>query len=184
MEIKITTQQTLKVLYVVSWIIFLGLCVEAGGIVFNSFFTLAINPDNAKNFWEGASMSSLYAYDSGRFLVIVIYMSIVSVLKALMFYQIVMMMYKDKIDMAQPFNMDLKQFISNLSYFSFGIGLFSKFGEEYCNWLVKQGVKMPDVQSLHFAGADVWLFMGIILVVIAQIFKKGIEIQAEHELTV
>jgi hypothetical protein len=33
-------------------------------------------------------------------------------------------------------------------------------------------------------GSDVWIFMGITLLVIAHIFKKGIEIQEEHELTV
>ena len=33
-------------------------------------------------------------------------------------------------------------------------------------------------------GADIWLFMGVTLLVIAQIFKRGIEIQDEHELTV
>jgi hypothetical protein len=43
---------------------------------------------------------------------------------------------------------------------------------------------MPDAESLHFGGADVWLFMGVTLFVIAQIFKRGIEIQAENDLTV
>ena len=43
---------------------------------------------------------------------------------------------------------------------------------------------MPDIQYLKFGGADVWLFMGIILLVIAQIFKRGVEIQSENELTI
>lgn len=43
---------------------------------------------------------------------------------------------------------------------------------------------MPDVQYLGLGGADVWLFMGVSLFVIAQIFKRGIEIQSENELTV
>jgi hypothetical protein len=44
MEIKITTNQILKALQVLPWIIFIGLCIEAGGILFNTFMTLAINP--------------------------------------------------------------------------------------------------------------------------------------------
>jgi len=43
---------------------------------------------------------------------------------------------------------------------------------------------MPDTQHLRLGGADVWLFMGGILFFIAQIFKRGIEIQTENELTV
>jgi len=45
-------------------------------------------------------------------------------------------------------------------------------------------VKMPEIQYLRLGGADVWLFMGVILFVLAQIFKRGIEIQTENELTV
>ena len=64
MEIKITTNQTLKVLQILSWIIFLGICIDAGGIVVNTIITLFINPLGVKNFWEGADyLSSLYNYD-------------------------------------------------------------------------------------------------------------------------
>lgn len=43
---------------------------------------------------------------------------------------------------------------------------------------------MPDVRQLSFGGADVWLFMGVTLLVIAYMFKRGIEIQSENELTI
>jgi hypothetical protein len=43
---------------------------------------------------------------------------------------------------------------------------------------------MPDVQDLRLGGADVWLFMSVTLFVIGQIFKRGVEMQAENELTI
>jgi hypothetical protein len=43
---------------------------------------------------------------------------------------------------------------------------------------------MPDTQFLRLGGADVWLFMAVVLFIIAQIFKRGIEIQSENELTI
>jgi hypothetical protein len=43
---------------------------------------------------------------------------------------------------------------------------------------------MPDIEHLRLGGADVWLFMGVTLFVIGHIFKRGIEIQSENELTV
>ena len=52
MEISITTNQTLKVLQVISWIIFIGLCIEAGGTTVNTVITLFINPRGVKKFWE------------------------------------------------------------------------------------------------------------------------------------
>jgi len=101
-----------------------------------------------------------------------------------MFYLIVLILHNKKLSMTQPFNKEVGRLIFNISYLSFGIGLFSSWGVKYTEWLVSQGVKMPDIQNLGIGGADVWLFMGVILFVIAQIFKRGIEIQSENELTI
>ena len=57
MEIKISTKQMLKILYVLSWIIFIGVCIEAGGFIFNTFFTLVINPVDAHHFWQEVDLS-------------------------------------------------------------------------------------------------------------------------------
>jgi hypothetical protein len=184
MEIKISTAQMLKILYVVSWIIFIGICIEAGGFIFNAFFTLVLNPDNVKHFWQQVDLSNLYKYDHGYFFVVNLIMSIVAVMRALIFYLIVKILHDKKLNLSQPFNRETGRFIFNVSYLSLGIGLFSYWGVKYTEWLVKQGVQIPDIQYLRLGGADVWLFMAVTLFVIAQIFKKGIEIQSENELTI
>ncbi|RPD39357.1 DUF2975 domain-containing protein [Chitinophaga barathri] len=184
MEIKITTRQILKVLYILSWVIFLGVCVDAGGIICNSFVALVINPANAHSFWDGVDLSGLYNYDRGYFFVETLLMSIVAVMKAIMFYLILKILHDKKLNMAQPFSVEVRRFISNVSYLALGIGFFSAWGAGYAEWFVKQGVKMPDLQAMHIGGADVWLFMAVTLFIIAQIFKRGIEIQSENELTV
>ncbi|MBK8610634.1 MAG: DUF2975 domain-containing protein [Chitinophagaceae bacterium] len=180
MEIKIGTQQILTVLYVIAWIIFIGLCIEAGTHIFNALFTLLINPQAASYL----NLKALYQYDKGYFITELSLISISSVLKALMFYLIVKILHDKKLNMAQPFNKELGRFIFNLSYLSMGIGLFCYWGVGNTAWLVGKGVQMPDIQRLRLGGADVWLFMGVTLLVIAQIFKRGIEIQSENELTV
>ena len=185
METKTTTNQILKVLQILSWIIFIGLCIDAGGTAVNTFITLALNPLGANNFWEGADyLSSLYNYDYGHFFVITLTMTIVAVLKAIMFYLIVKLFTKKKLNLSQPFSLDLNRFILRLSYLALAIGLFSYSGFNYSVWLNKQGLKTADLQSLHIAGADVWLFMAVILFVIVQIVKRGIEIQNENNLTI
>jgi hypothetical protein len=180
MELKITTEQMLKILYVLSWIIFVGVCIEAGSFLFNAFYTLIINPVDAKYF----DLSELYNYDAGHFFVEILFMNIVAVMRACLFYLIVKILHDKKLNMAQPFNKEVGSFIFNVSYLSLGIGLFSYWGAKYTVWLVNQGVKMTDIQNLRLGGADVWLFMGVTLLVIAQIFKRGIEIQEENELTI
>ncbi len=184
MEIKISTNQILKILYVISWIIFIGVCIEAGGFLFNSFYTLVLNPLGAKYFWNYLNLSSLYDFDRGHFFAETTLINIVAVLRAFMFYAIVKFQYDKKLDLSMPFNYAMRRFVLNIGYLALGIGLFSVWGADYTDWLMNKGVKMPALQDLRLAGADVWLFMSITLFVIAQIFKRGIEIQSENDLTV
>jgi hypothetical protein len=183
MEIKINTKQMLKILYILSWIIFIGVCIEAGSFIVNAFFTL-INPTVVKHLWQQVDLSNLYNYDHGHFFVETLLMSIVAVMRACMFYLIVKILHGEKLNITQPFNREVGRFIFKISYLTLGIGLFSYWGVKYAEWLVSQGVKMPDIEYLRLGGADVWLFMSVTLFVIAQIFKRGIEIQTENELTI
>lgn len=184
MEIKISTGQVLKILYAISWIIFIGVCIEAGGFIFNSFYSLVLNPVGAQYFWQGLDLSELYNFDKGHFFAETLLICIVAVMRAILFYLIIKVLHDKKLSFTQPFNKEVGRFIFNLSYLTLGIGLFSYWGIKYTEWLVSEGVKMPGIQHLRLAGADVWLFMGVTLFIIAQIFKRGIEIQSENELTI
>jgi hypothetical protein len=181
---KISTKQILKILYVLSWIIFIGVCIEAAGSIFSAFYTLVINPINAATFWVGNDLSGLYKYDPGHFFAETLLISIASVLKVCIFYLSIKILHEKKLNISQPFSTEVRRFIIKVSWLAFGIGLFTWYGVKYTEWLITQGVKMPDTQHLRLGGADVWLFMSVILFVIAQIFKRGIEIQTENELTV
>jgi hypothetical protein len=181
---KTRTKLVLQILHVLSWIIFIGVCIEAGGFISYAFFTQVLNPANAKHVWQQVDLSALYQYDRGYFFVETLLMSIVAVMRACIFYLIIKMLHDKKLNLSQPFNKAVERFIFKVAYLALFIGMFSWWGVKYAEWFVKQGVKMPDIQYLRLGGADVWLFMGVILFVIAQVFKRGIEIQTENELTV
>ena len=106
MELKITTEQMLKILYVLSWIIFVGVCIEAGSFLFNAFYTLIINPVDAKYF----DLSELYNYDAGHFFVEVLFMNIVAVVRAFLFYLIVKILHDKKLNMATAFQQRGRKF--------------------------------------------------------------------------
>jgi hypothetical protein len=183
MQIKISTQQMLKLLQILSWIIFIGLCIEAGGLLFNTGYAL-YKPIIAKYFWKGADFSALYAYDKGYFMTQTGLMSIVTVLKALIFYLIIKLFYEKQFSMAKPFHPAVTGFVFNIAYLCLGAGIFSYWGANYAGWLGEKGVPMPDIHFMGIGGADVWLFMAVVLIVIGQVFKKGTELQTESELTV
>lgn len=171
-------------LYILCWIIFVGLGIEAGGIIFNIFYVLAINPAGAKSFWMEADLSFLLAYDRGHFFVQGLLIAIVALAKAILFYLIIKILHDKKLNMSQPFNEALGALFFTISYLSLIIGLFSIRGIKYSEWLSQKGIAMPRIEYLRLRGADVWIFMGVILFFIAHIFKRGIEIQTENELTV
>lgn len=180
----INTKQTLRVLYVLVWVIFTGVSIEAGGWIFSTFYTLEINSINAHRSWPGIDLSSLYDYGRGYFLSVMLQVILVSILKAVLFYRIIGILKAEGLDISQPFTKNVGRFLFRMSYLSLLIGLFSWSGAGYSGWLASKGVKLPDLQYLHLRGADVWLFMGVTIFVIAQLFKRGIEIQTENELTV
>jgi len=181
---KISTKQMLAILLGISWVIFVGVCIEAGGFICNAFFTLVLNPVGARHFWQEVNLSNLYWYNHGCFFAETLLICIVAVMRAYLFYLIIKILHNKKLDMLQPFNPEVERFILNISRVSLLIGLVSWIGATYTFWLVKQGVAIPDLQHLRLAGADVWLFMGVTLFVIGQIFKRGVEIQTENDLTI
>jgi Protein of unknown function (DUF2975) len=173
-----------KVLHVVAWVIFIGLCFEAGGLLFNTIFKLFLSPADATKLWNKIDLNALYDYNQSRYVTLTSLMVIVAVMKALLAYLIVKIFHDKKLDLAKPFNEIVGRFIINMSYLALGIGLFSSWGAKVRQSVTSQNIAIPDLQDLGLGGADVWFFMWVMLLVIAQIFKKGIEIQEENELTV
>jgi hypothetical protein len=183
MDFSIGSKKILLVLYVLSWIIFVGLCIEAGGIIFNSVYALN-KPVVAEHFWNNTNLSALYAFDKGHFMVQTFLMSIVSILKAFLFYLIIKLFYDKKFSIEQPFSKDVTNMVFSIGWLCLGAGFFSSFASGYAAYIERQGVEMPDIENLRVGGADVWIFMAVALFVVGQVFKKGIELQTENELTV
>jgi hypothetical protein len=184
MEIRITTKQILNILLVVAWIIFAGLGIDAGGFITKTFANLTLPPEQAARFWRQADLTALYRHNESHYVTLASLVIITTVLKTLMFYFIVRILHSKELNLSQPFNDVVRRFVLTITYFALGIGFFSLWGSKFWGQMVSEGVIMPDTEQLRLGGGDVWLFMSVTLFIIAQIFKRGIEIQTENELTV
>lgn len=175
-----------KGLTVLAWIIFIGLCIDSGGLIVNAVISLFINPLASANYWGGINLYELHKFNQSYFITIISLLIIVSILKSIMFYLLVNILHKKKLNLSLPFNEMLGKYIFNISYLAFGIGFFSYWGKNVLYHLnkISDGVLTLPIQAIKFEGADVWLFMSIILLIFANIFKKGIKLQSENELTV
>jgi len=179
MEIKISSKQVLLVLNILSWILFIGLAFEAGSIICSAIFT-SFNPARAEYF----GLSDVYRFDAGYFFVTLLVMAIPAIMKAMLFYLIVKISSNKELSIEQPFNEQVKNFIVKAAYLALGIGFFTIGGANHHQWLISKGVIMPNLEQLHLDGGDVWIFMCVLLFIIVQVFKKGIALHAENELTI
>jgi len=177
------TRIILILLYIIAWIIFVGLSIEAGSFITNAVFILA-KPEVVPHLWQQVDLRDLFQYGHGFFFTMVTIVGIVTVLKAILFYLIINILHNKKLSIEQPFTFVAQRFIVRIASLSLLIGLFSILGAKGAAWLSEQGVKLPDLQALHISGADVWIFMSLALFVVAYIFKRGIELQNETDLTV
>ncbi len=181
---SLNSSRVLQVLYVISWIIFIGLGIQAGALITNLAFTLANKPEIVSKLWKEVDLTALYHFHEGGFVQMLSLIIIVAVLKAILFYVIIKLIHSRQIDFSKPFSFAMERFLLNLGYLSLGIGLFSFWAIRLATNFAKSGVNMPDSSELKIGGPDVWLFMGVIMFVIAFIFKKGIDLQSENDLTV
>lgn len=174
----------IKLLQIMSWILFIGLCIETGGLIFNTVFCLFYNPVGALKFWKQINLSNLLAHSQHQFIIVTVLMCIVSLLKSCLFYVIVKIFHDKQMDFRKPFNNILSRYIFKCAYISFGIAFFCNGGYQVINSLETVQIRIPSIQMLGLAGADVWLLTGILLFVFAQLFKVGVDLQSENDLTI
>jgi hypothetical protein len=181
---SIKTDYILTALQVIAWVIFVGLCIEACGIITKMIASLFLSPAQADKFWQQINLDSIHLYNESIYVTIASTIVIVVVLKAIMFYLIVRIFQNKHVSIARPFNETTNRFVLKLGYLSLGIGLFSLWGAGIADGLAEKKVIIPDLRYLKLSGGDVWMFTGVLLLVVAYMFKKGIEIQTENDLTV
>ena len=87
------------------------------------------------------------------------------------------------IDLAKPFNPLAFRQIAQISYYTFSIGLLSYIARQSGKALQHRGY---DTSQLHsfWTESQAFILMAAVIYVIAMIFKKGLELQTENDLTV
>jgi len=167
-------------LYIVAWLIFVGLSIEAGALIVNFFFSL-YKPEFLPNLYQKLDLTKMYTGNRLAFFGTYSFILIISILKACLFYIVISLMHK--MDLAKPFSTFVARQISRLSYYTLSIGLLSYLASQFAKNLMHHGFA-TDSLNQFWADSQAFILMGAVIYIIATIFKKGVDIQNENDLTV
>jgi hypothetical protein len=169
-----------KGLKVVAWVIFVGLCIEAGALIVNFFFNL-YKPEFVQNLYQKLDLREMYNRSKWAFFTMYTFILVISILKAYLFYVVIRLI--SKFNLSKPFNSFVSEQITQISYYTLSIGLLSYLAQQTANNLLQRGYVI-DTLNQFWADSQAFILMAAVIYVIATIFSKGLEIQNENDLTV
>ena len=169
-----------KGLYVITWAIFVGLCIEAGALIVNFFFSL-YKPEIIQYLYQKLDLSEMYAQSKWAYYGMYSFILTISILKAYLFYVVIMLV--SKLDLSKPFSSYVANQITTISYFTLSIGLISYIARQTANNLQHHGFEIG-ILNQFWADSQAFIIMAAVIYIIASIFRKGVEIQNENDLTV
>lgn len=169
-----------KLLHVISWLIFIGFCIQTGILLFNYIYSL-FNPIATHNLDSGLNLSKIYAQSKLLYSILFLLVVLLFALKAIVFYY-VLRMFK-VLNLSKPFSLEVSQLISKISYYAFSAGIVGFIAHLFAKVLMKRGYEV-DVIERYWDDTGAFMLMSAVVFIIATIFKKGIELQNENDLTV
>jgi len=167
-------------LHVIAWVIFVGLCIEAGALVVNFIYSL-FKPEIVHNLYQKLDLSQMYNLNKWVFFSMYSFILFISILKACLFYVVIMLLFK--INLSKPFDTYVAGQIKKISYYTLSIGLISYMAQQTTKNLPHYGFEI-DALNQFWADSQAWILMAAVIYVIATIFSRGVEIQNENDLTV
>ena len=169
-----------KALHIVAWIIFIGLSIDAGGLIVNFIFCL-VKPEIVHNLYQKLDLSELYNSSKLAFFGMYGFILAISILKAYLFYVVIMLI--SKLDLLKPFNNIVAAQITKISYLTFSVGILSNLARQIAQNLLHLDSYIDNLKQF-WPDSQAYILMAAVIYVIATIFTRGVEIQNENDLTV
>lgn len=170
------TEQILQILRVSAWIVFISAIIRV--IVLVGLFVLS-------HFSDGDGFQSDHLVPS---------VSMFSLLLAIAILHVqVWEKVKDiltQINLGNPFSMKTAQQLINTAYLLLSVWIISFIGKNYVHYLNKrisgatEFIQGFDFSLANFDADGIYLLNAGIVYIIAQVFKRGVELQQENELTI
>jgi hypothetical protein len=172
---KSKTENLLMVMNILAWIVFIGLLVIAGSITISYFVSIG-NAQAAKDLYKGMDLFAYRQQSFVNYTFIIVYKIMLNIAQA--YIAFLMTRLLSKLNISKPFNADVVKLMQKISYVILCVWLITIVYDSHVAILEK----MYGIVATYISGD--FIFLAGIVYVLAQMFKRGIEIQSENELTV
>ncbi len=176
---KTRTEKILVVLRILAFMGAIKYSIDFGAQL-TSLVAGFINPEWAKRTYQvNLDIFSIRARSISFYAYAMCLNIAVSALKATIWYVVFALLSKLKLQ--TPFSMEVEKKLERIAYLSLCVWIVgSIFWATYAYYLTQAtGIQLPANNS-----GDEYFFMAGIIYIVSQIFKRGIEIQEENQLTV
>lgn len=169
-----------QALRVITWVIFIALCIEAGALLFNFIYSV-FRPVATEDLYKGLDLSELFQQSSTQYILLFSFVIALALLKAFVFFLLIRLF--QRLNLVKPFSEVVADYLARIGYYTFSLGLIGWIASRYCTHLAKRGYATEPLQE-YWSESAAFLMMAAVLFVITQIFRKGIELQNENEYTI
>jgi Protein of unknown function (DUF2975) len=175
---KTQTKTILTVLKYLALIGAIGFSIECGSQII-SFIVSFYNPEYGTKFYKvNPKLFELYNFKKGYFIGVMSLTIAFSAIKAFIWYYI--FDFLKKLSLKNPFTNEISHKIQKTSYLLFDLWVVSIIGNNYMKF-VSENSMIDLVNNFNYGE---YFFMAGIVYIISQVFKRGVELQEENELTV
>jgi hypothetical protein len=174
---KKLAEPALVVMQVFTWIAFVGFCIETGATAFTVLMSVTFNASAASDLYLGFSLSTLLEHSLWLYVAATSFKLAVLVLKVALLWQVIRLFKAFKLE--QPFSLAVSEMIVKISHIALSAGILALVADGYYQWLHHR-----DLADRLQWGSGEFLMLAGILFIVAQVFKKGVELQQDNELTV
>jgi Protein of unknown function (DUF2975) len=175
---KNKTTKVLMVLKVLAWLALVGYVFQCGGQII-SFGLSLFNHDAPKNIYGSSlSLHDMYQHNQQYFIYIMSFVIALSAMHSYVWYRVAGLL--TKLNLQDPFSRRVARALEEIGIQLLGIWIVSVIAQQSVAWMAKDtGIHVGSLHAVHE-----YLFIAGIVYIISQVFKRGIEIQEENELTV
>jgi hypothetical protein len=176
MKAKTRTEQILQVMHILAWVAFVALLIESGAILV-SYGISSVNPEAARNLYRGLNLHNLRVFNFWHYTMTVSFVVALAGMKAFVAFLAIKTL--SKVNLENPFKIEVAIILEKIGYVLFGTWFIAMLSNAHTGWLLK---KTGELHGNWVSGE--FIFMAGLVFIISQVFKRGVEIQSENDLTV